>query len=54
MYWVYVARLGSEGYKKLLEASPVYDRPNASWLQDTPLLANIKSISDGGSTSGIT
>lgn len=43
------------GPKKLPGASPVADRANIRWLQDRPKpLAKAKSISDAGSTSGIT
>ncbi|KAK4817094.1 hypothetical protein QYF61_027925 [Mycteria americana] len=37
--------------KKMLEASPMSDRANASQLQMDPLLAKAEPISDGGSTS---
>ncbi|RMC10379.1 hypothetical protein DUI87_13182 [Hirundo rustica rustica] len=48
-----------EGYRtgffeKPPEASPMFNRANASSSKRNPLLAKAKPISDGGSTSGIT
>lgn len=39
-------------YEKLLEASPMSDKANASWLQDQAT-GQGSAISDDGSTSGI-
>ena len=50
---------GGGGYRggfceKLLEASPMSDKVNASGSKTDPPLAKAKPISDGGSASGIT
>jgi len=60
VYWVCVASFWQQGgyrdgcCEKLLEASPMSDRANATGSKINLLLAKAEPISDGGSACGIT